>query len=303
MWSRQVPGKIVVGLNDRDARWHDLYIIDLQTGARELLWLNTQEFAGIGLDWKMRPRYARSTAPDGGTRFWRIEGEEVHHWMDVGHIDGWLTSPLLFHSDNRRLLMKTCVSRDTAAFIWIDWQSGEETLVAEHPRFDIQSAMVDPITYDVEAVSLTGGRAEWIGATPAVQADLALLKHTLPGFEISVSSRSDDNRNWVVTAHKAEQAATSYLYNRDTGAITELFRARPDLDAYRLAPMQVIETKSRDGLDLFSYLTLRLLCRASVRKSRCLWCWWCMGGHGGVTSTAIVVITSGWPIAAMRCFQ
>ncbi|SIR11801.1 acylaminoacyl-peptidase [Rhizobium sp. RU35A] len=256
MLSRQVPGKIVVGLNDRDARWHDLHTIDLETGERDLLWQNTQAFASIGLDWQMRPRHARSTAADGGTRFWRIEGQEVHHWMDVDHIDGWLTWPLLFHSDNRRLLMKSCVGRNTAAFSWIDLESGAETVVAEHPRFDIQSALVHPISFDVEAVSVAGPRMAWSHITPQVEADFARIERTLPGFEFGIASRSDDDRRWIITAHKAEQAATSFLYDRDTGTITELFRARPELDAYSLAPMQAVETKSRDGLDLLSYLTL-----------------------------------------------
>src|SRR5262245_56314263 len=31
------PNLIAVGLNDRDARWHDLYVIDIRTGERRLL--------------------------------------------------------------------------------------------------------------------------------------------------------------------------------------------------------------------------------------------------------------------------
>src|SRR6185503_20195513 len=66
-----------------------------------------------------------------------------------------------------------------------------------------------------------------------------------------------DNRRWIVIAHKAEQPATYYLLDRDKQSLTELFRARPALAPYRLAPMRAIQTKSRDGLDLVSYLTLR----------------------------------------------
>jgi hypothetical protein len=31
------PNVIAVGVNDRDARWHDLYIVDIRTGERRLL--------------------------------------------------------------------------------------------------------------------------------------------------------------------------------------------------------------------------------------------------------------------------
>ena len=57
-------------------------------------------------------------------------------------------------------------------------------------------------------------------------------------------------------AHKAEQPATYYLLDRDKQSLTELFRARPALAPHRLAPMHPIHGKSRDGLDLASYLTL-----------------------------------------------
>lgn len=263
-WSRKFPSKLVIGLNDRDARWHDLYSIDVETGERELLWLNTEGFATIGLDWDFRPRYGRSTAADGRTSFWQIENETVRHWMDVSHIDGWLTWPILFHSDNKRLLMKTCVGRETAAFAWLDMESGEESIIAEHPRFDAHRVMVHPTTHDAEAVSIAAARMEWVSLTPAVEEDLALLQAKLAGFEIDIGSRSDDDRRWIVEAHTAQQAVTSFLYDRDSGTLSELFRARPELDAYRLAPMRTIEAKSRDGLDLLSYLTLP----ASVKGER-----------------------------------
>jgi hypothetical protein len=40
------PSKI----NDRDARWHDLYRIDLATGQRTLIWENTDELLDIHLE-------------------------------------------------------------------------------------------------------------------------------------------------------------------------------------------------------------------------------------------------------------
>ena len=74
LWSLDAPGDVAVKINDRDARWHDLYRIDLATGRRTLIWENTQRLANIGLDWQLRPRYARSNAPDGGSKLWRIDG-------------------------------------------------------------------------------------------------------------------------------------------------------------------------------------------------------------------------------------
>src|SRR5271168_5413876 len=37
------PNLIAVGMNDRDARWHDLYLVDIRTGERRLVYENKEE--------------------------------------------------------------------------------------------------------------------------------------------------------------------------------------------------------------------------------------------------------------------
>jgi len=73
-WSHVTPDKIAINLNDRDPRWHDVFLLDLATGQRSLIWENRQQFEFVGLDWRLQPRHARSYAPDGGARLWRLDG-------------------------------------------------------------------------------------------------------------------------------------------------------------------------------------------------------------------------------------
>ena len=256
MWSLEAPGHVAAKINDREARWHDLYRIDLATGQRTLIWENTQELAEIGLDWHLRPRHARSNAPDGGSKLWRIEGTALRPWRDVPYEDLITTGAGIFNRSNERVLLQTSIGRETAAYYWHDWATGQETLIAEHPRADCSELVLHPTTYEVDAVAVTAARKEWVHIAPAIAADFALLQARLTGFDFSVQSQTDDNRRWIVVAHKAEQPATYYLLDRDQQSLTELFRARPALAPYRLAPMHHVQAKSRDGLDLVSYLTL-----------------------------------------------
>jgi dipeptidyl aminopeptidase/acylaminoacyl peptidase len=212
----------------------------------------------IGLDWHLRPRHARSNAPDGGSRLWRIDGTTLTHWRDVPYEDMMTTWAGLFNRSNERVLLLTSMGRETAAYYWHDWRTGQETLIAEHPKADCSHVVQHPTTYELDAVAATAARQEWIHIAPSIAADFALLRARLAGFEFSIGigSQTDDNRRWIVAAHKAEQPATYYLLDRDEQSLTELFRARPALVPHRLAPMHSIQTKSRDGLDLVSYLTL-----------------------------------------------
>jgi Tol biopolymer transport system component len=45
LWSNDAPGDVAVKINDRDARWHDLYRIDLATGQRTLIWRTGRNWA------------------------------------------------------------------------------------------------------------------------------------------------------------------------------------------------------------------------------------------------------------------
>jgi len=256
LWSLDASGDVAVKINDRDARWHDLYRIDLASGQRTLIWENSQELLDIRLDWHLRPRLARSNAPDGGSRLWRIEGTTLSPWRDVPYEDMLTTWAGLFNRSNERVLLLTSLCRETAAYYWHDWNTGQEMLIAEHPKGDCSHLVLHPTTYEVDAVGVTTARQEWFHIGPGIATDFALLRTQLAGFEFGVESQTDDNRRWIVVAHKAEQPATYYLLDRDLQSLTELFRARPALVPYRLAPMHTIQGKSRDGLDLVSYLTL-----------------------------------------------
>jgi dipeptidyl aminopeptidase/acylaminoacyl peptidase len=166
------------------------------------------------------------------------------------------TGALHFDRANKRVLMLSSIGRETAAYFWHDWATGYDTLVAEHPKSDCGHAVLHPETFEVEAVSINAARQQWIYVDPGVAGDFASLQTRLAGFEFYVESKSDDNRRWIVMADKAEQPATYFLSDRDQQSITELFRARPALISYRLAPMHSVHVKARDGLDLVSYLTL-----------------------------------------------
>ena len=256
LWSLDAPGDVAVKINDRDARWHDIYRIDLATGQRSLIWENTDELLDIRLDWQLRARHARSNAPDGGSKLWRIEGTTLRPWRDVPYEDMLTTWAGIFNRSNERVLLLTSIGRETAAYCWHDWNTGQETIIAEHPKADSSHLILHPTTYEVDAVGVTTGRQEWVHVAPGIAAEFALLRTRLAGFEFGVESQTDDNRRWIVMAHKAEQPTTYFLLDRDKQSLTELFRARPALVPYRLAPMHTIRTKSRDGLDLVSYLTL-----------------------------------------------
>jgi len=48
---REAPSELVVGLNDRDPRYHDLYVVDVDSGDRRLLYRSTDDGRQVSVDW------------------------------------------------------------------------------------------------------------------------------------------------------------------------------------------------------------------------------------------------------------
>jgi dipeptidyl aminopeptidase/acylaminoacyl peptidase len=254
--SSKQPGTILVGMNDRDTKWHDIYKIDLASGQRTLLEKNESEIGGYIADADYQLRYATRSRPDGGTDV--LKRGASGSWDKVEDIpfeDGLTTSPGSLTLDGRTLYFTDSRGRNTAALFAVDVASGKRTLVLEDARADVGGALADPVTGKVQAVSVDYLRDEWKIVDPAIRADLEKLEAIGPG-DVSVNTRTLDDRTWIVAYSAAEAPLVYYRYERPAGTLTKLFSARPKLDGKPLVPQWPVEIASRDNKTLVSYLTL-----------------------------------------------
>ena len=249
------PWTAAVAINDRDKAWHDIFRIDIRTGERELLFENTQELASIVLDRELHPRLATKSRPEGGSNVYKIDGTRLELVRVIEHEDDLTTRVQGFTRDGSTLYLISSVGRDKAALMAVDWQTGAETLLAEHPKADISQVLLNPETEVVEAAAAEYLQIDWIPLNEQIADDLKQLHSLLPG-NIAVASRTQDDSHWIVLSSAAELPGTYYLYERAKGTVSELFTVRPDLNPYALAPMRPEVIRARDGLELVGYLTL-----------------------------------------------
>ena len=255
--SHASPGVIVVGMNDRDAQWHDLYRVDLKTGQRTLIEKNDDNIGGYIVDDAYNVRFATRSRPDGGQDVLQADGQGGWKpYTDIPFEDSLTTQPAGLTTDGKTLYMSDSRERDTAALFAIDVASGKRTLVFEDPRADVGAPLTDPRTGVVQAVAVDYLREEWQPLDPVIAKDLEKLQTIGPG-EIGVNSRTWDDRTWIVTYSAAESPVAYYRYDRvGDGSLTKLFSARPALEGKPLVPQWPQEITSRDGKTLVSYLTL-----------------------------------------------
>ncbi|TWT22354.1 S9 family peptidase [Luteimonas marina] len=250
------PDAILVGMNDRDPKWHDLYRVDLASGERSLVERNTQEIAGYVADADYTLRFASRSRPDGGEDLLRRAGEGWEKYDEIPFEDGMGTGFAGLTKDGGTLYMRDSRGRDTAALFAVDTATGAKTLLHEDARADIGGGLADPATGQVQAVAVNYLREEWAVLDDSIKADLDKLAAIGPG-EASINTRTLDDRTWIVAYSAAESPVEYYRYDRgDGGQLSRMFSGRPALENKPLVPMWPLEITSRDGKTLVSYLTL-----------------------------------------------
>ena len=252
-----VPGRILVGVNNRDAKWHDVHSLDLASGKLTPILMNMGGYAGFLPDQNLVIRGALKSRPDGGSDYFRVSKNKVDAkpTEQITLEDSQTTQPAGYTADGKTLYWLDSRGRDTAALIAQDVATGAKTVIAENAKADIGTALSHPRTGRVEAYSVNYLKDEWTPLGTAVAADLAFLKKQLPG-EFAVTSRTLADDKWTVAVASSSAPSTTWLYDRKAKKLTKLFASRPALEGIPLSKMYPIEIKSRDGLTLVSYLTL-----------------------------------------------
>jgi len=255
--SRVVKDRILVGLNQRDARWHDVYALDLASGKLTLV-LRNDGYAGFVADQQLRVRVAVKPRADGGEDFHRVADGKVEDapFAQVGLEDAGNTAALGFTVDGRTLYWSDSRGRDTAALVAQDVETGRTRVVAEDRRADIAEGLYDPKTGRAQAYAVNHLKRRHVALDRALQADLDALERAAGGGDVHVVSRTDDDRAWVVTIDAVTAPEATWLYERPSRRLTRLFVSRPELEGAPLVPMFAHEIRARDGLTLVSYLSL-----------------------------------------------
>lgn len=254
--SHRVPEKILVGLNDRNPELHDLYAIDIASGARRMVAENTGNFTRFVVDDDYNVRFAARMTDEGGTLILQPDGSGGwEDFLTIPFEDTMTTELVGFSKDGQTLYLVDSRGRDTGALETYNLQTGEEKAVASDPRADLSDVLMHPTENTPLAVSFEYTRPEWIVLDPSVADDFQRLEKLGRGA-IVVSSQSLDNQLWTVALLADNGPVRYYLYDRKAGEAKFLFVSRQDLEGLPLVPMHPVIIPARDGLKLVSYLSL-----------------------------------------------
>lgn len=254
--SKDRPGIILIGLNERNPQLTDLYEVNIETGERTLIAENPGYAAWI-TDNTYAPRMAMVPQPDGGMQAVYLNEDMTpgEVFADIPSEDMLNTNIVQFARDNNTVYMIDSRDRNFAAGVAYDLTTGERRVVVEPEKADLSGILVDNETYEPIAYSVNYLKDEWTPLNDEAAAEIEFLQTNLEG-EFSVTSRSEDDNTWIVHEGAAEAPGQYYVYDRSADTLTPWFATRPDLADAPLQPMHPLELQSSDGKTLVSYLTL-----------------------------------------------
>ncbi|HSQ57433.1 MAG TPA: S9 family peptidase [Gemmata sp.] len=248
------PDQILVGLNKRNKSLFDMHRITISTGDVKLDTENPGNIVSWTSDAAFQIRAATAMNPDGSQDLLvrdkpGAEWKKIKHWPneEEGSAAG-------FGKDPNTLYIIANDNANASRLLKLDLGTMKETVLAEDKEYDVSGAMIDEKRRVPLAVSFTKAKTEWKVLDDSVKADFDFLTKFRRG-EFRVSSKTTDDKKWLVAYVTDDGPVSYYVYDRDAKKADFLFVNNAKLAKYKLSQMEPIEFKAKDGLTIHGYLT------------------------------------------------
>ncbi len=253
--SKRRPTEVLVGLNADNPQLHDVYRLDLVSGAL-VKEIENPGYAGWVADEDLVVRCAIAPLPDGSFNVLVRDTAEddFRHLLTIPAEDATSTDVVSFSGDGRSLLMISAAGSDTGRLTRVDLATGDSAVLFEDAEADVAGVLLHPDTRDPLIVSVLKDRMTYAVLDPSVEDDLKAVRALHPG-DPSFSGRDEADTTWLIAFNVDAGSVTYFMYDRAAKSGRLLFEARPALSGYELAAMEPFAFTARDGLVVHGYAT------------------------------------------------
>lgn len=260
MTNKHFPDEILVGTNQRDEKFFDMYRCNYRTGELTMDTENPGDVVGWGSEdssFQIREAVVRNQHDSSTTV--RVRDDDTSDWRDLITFPYGEEGNLVdFCADGgQTCYMTSSIGRETTALLKVDLHTGKtikEIFASE--KCDCGGVTIDDDTKEIRAITYNYARVARKFWDKQLEEDYHILETLAPdGAEIICASRTIDERLWIVGFIRSDGPTEYFIYDQIKKTLTPLFVSNPDLLDYALAPMEDVRIQARDGLELVGYLT------------------------------------------------
>jgi len=260
MVSDKDPDKLMVGLNDRDKAWHDLYELKISTGKLTLKYENKERVTGYDFDWDENLRLLYKTDEKGSTIMYRIDKDgslaPIYDFSvtESAYVSSW-------NEDNTKAyLVSNKGDLNLSTLFLMDPMTSKLTKIENDPKgkVDFGGIQIDRNTRKIICTNYVADKTEYIWRDKNWESNYKFLQSKFPGREISFQSSTKDYSKFLVGVGGDKYASEAYFFDAKTKETIHQYTPRPELKKVEkhLVEMKPISYKSSDGLMIPAYLTL-----------------------------------------------
>ena len=250
------PDHMIISINNRNPRVHDVYRLNVNTGDLTLIAENPGNIMGWMTDNDGKLRIALTSDGVNSSILYRnTEADEFKSILTTNFKVS--VSPLFFTFDNQELYVSSNRGRDKSAIFKFDIENAKETeLIFEHDEVDVSGLMRSRKRQVLTGVSYYTEKRQ-LHFLDNWREDLQKkLESKLKNVEVAISDISKDETKAIIVAFSDVSRGTYYYYDIINDDLTLLADLNPWLNPEHMSNMKPISYTSRDGLKINGYLTI-----------------------------------------------
>ncbi|MEP7196186.1 MAG: S9 family peptidase [Saprospiraceae bacterium] len=252
------PDLLIIGLNERDPAWHDLYELKISSGELKLILENKDRMSSWTFDQKDKLRLAVRSNADGTSELLKIEKESITPIYSSSLLEEFY--PLNFDNDgvNVYMITNTGINRNLSGLVLFNTNSLKEKIIEtdSKKKVDISNVVFSEQDNSILYTEYQDDKTRIYWKNKAFAKEHENLKKQLKGLEIRFFNSTKDEMLWLISAYSDKDPGSTYLYDRRTKKITFQYKPRPKIPIADLSEMKIISYKSSDNLEIPGYLTL-----------------------------------------------
>jgi len=235
------PDRLMLGINDRDKAWHDLYSLKISTGELIKILENNNRYTNYIFDWDEL---------DNGNF------EEVYTTNSKEQ-----ASVVGFTKDNTKCyLVSNKGDADLNTLYTMDLKTSEIEKIESDPegKVDFDNLFFNRHTREIIATSYNYDKIKRYFKNKKWEEDFAYLSKQFPDREVDYASFTKDYSKMLIATYGDKYATEVYFFNPAEKELILQYTRRPRLKTVedQLSNMQSIFYKSSDGLKIPAYLSL-----------------------------------------------
>ncbi len=253
------PEKILIGLNARDRRFHDVYLLDLLSGSTQCIYVNNQYWDFLS-DNDFNLQIGLKVDANGGEYIDLSDKDNPRSLVRIAmhDVSGLYFYPRLrlnLSTDKQKFYFAQSMQSNTSTLMSINLKDHQTQILGRDNQADICDVLLDPKTQAPLAYAANYERKRWTSLSPNIAQDFEYLQ-TIDDGDIDILSQSADNDLWGVSFVHDNGPVTYYLYQRSHKNAKYLFNSHDAFKDFPFTKMHPRVITARDGLKCVSYLSL-----------------------------------------------